>query len=792
MGIELSCVSSCAFILFSRDRSLIVLYHVERLKIDAKFNKHNMKAKGFNYQIQLLFPLPLRVYVVLVLLVMLVVLASSATVAAKGSPEPSFADNKTCTKCHAKQAQDWLGSDHEKAMQEANGQTVLGNFNNISFVDAGVTSRFFKKQNRYFINTLGPAGEYADFEVKYTFGVKPLQQYLLLLPKGKLQAFTVAWDTEKKQWIDLYPGEKFKPDSPLHWSGRAFTANSSCMECHTTNMALNFDVSTAEYHTTFSEVNVSCQSCHGPGSNHVDWAQSGKQNKKNEVNKGLIVDYKTMEPYKQVESCSRCHSRRYSVSENNKHGRSFFDDYMPELLREETYHADGQILDEVYVYGSFVQSKMYSKGVACMDCHDPHTLKLHEQGNGLCVRCHQATSAKAQFPSLNAKSYDTPTHHFHKAGTAGAQCVNCHMPETTYMQVDPRRDHSFSIPRPDLSKKWGVPNACTTCHSGKPAEWAITAMNQWYDRAWQARPNIAGTLSQARAGAAKSLKPLTHLIKQPQQPAIVRATALDILPRYGGAAGLGVMLDSLADTSPLVRTTALRGLDNLPAKQKFKEITALLSDPVQGVRIEAARLLAAIPKQSLTETEQQQLKRGLNEYKAAQMALSDHPEGHINLGNLYARMGQIESATLAYRTAINMDAYFSPAYSSLANLYYASGQKKEAEDTFRKGLEHVPNAGKLHYSLALLLAEQKKTKAAVEHLAMAASLMPEQVQIHYNYGLLLQKLKRIPEAEKALLHAYKLVPNAKKTLRALVILYKQKGQLEKSEAFMRKLGSKSK
>jgi predicted CXXCH cytochrome family protein len=694
-----------------------------------------------------------------------------------------FINNSLCIECHKEQTKRWLGSDHEKAMQVANKQTVLGNFNNFLFTDAGIKTRFFKKEDKYFINTLGAEGKYADFEVKYTFGIKPLQQYLLALPKGRLQAFTVAWNTEKKQWFDLYPEEAFKPNTPLHWSSVAFTANSSCMECHMTNMALNYDLKTASYKTTWSEVNVSCQSCHGAGSHHLNWAKNLDENQDHYPNKGLVVNYKAMSAQQSVESCARCHSRRYSVSKNDAHGRNFFDDFMPELLREGLYYSDGQILDEVYVYGSFTQSKMYQQGVSCFDCHNPHTLKVREENNNLCTRCHQKTPPNKQFSTLISKQYDSPSHHFHSVGSTGSQCVNCHMPETTYMQIDSRRDHSFSIPRPDISKKWNVPNACSKCHDDRTQEWAITAMNQWYGGKWRQRSSIAEVIAPARLGKTEVVTPLINLIKSPQQAAIIRATGLELLSGYGFV-GLDTHLASLSDDSALIRTTALHQLENLPNEQKFNAVIPLLNDSVQGVRIEAARLLASLPKKLFTQQQWQQLKEVLNEYKAAQMALADHPEGHLNLGNLYATQGQAELAIQAYRQSIQLDSYFLPSYSALANLYYAMGQQQQAVATFEEGLSFLPESGNLHYSLSLLLVEQQQLQTAEKHLKKAAVLMPNQAAVHYNYGLLLQKLNKRLKSEKAILKAYQLAPNNQRIINAIIIFYQQQKQPKKAEKFI--------
>jgi len=660
--------------------------------------------------------------------------------------ETTSIDSQSCSDCHMEQFEDWIGSHHEQAMKEANSQTVLGDFNNATFTDGGVTSRFFQKENQFFVNTQGEDGQYADFEVKYTFGIQPLQQYLLEFPNGRLQAFTVTWDTEAKKWYSLYPDEQILPDDPIHWTGRFFTANSSCIECHTTNMMLNYDLETDSYDTTWDEINVGCQACHGPSEQHVQWAQGGAGDPI--ANKGFIVDYSSLEPQKQIENCADCHSRRYSVGEDKIYDHSFFDDFMPELLREGLYHADGRILDEVYVYGSFLQSKMYHEGVSCMSCHNPHSLELRQEGNQLCTSCHQSQPPTQQFETLTAKNYDTPEHHFHPNDTTGAACVNCHMPTQTYMIVDPRRDHSFSIPRPDLSLQWGTPNACTECHTDG--------------------------------------QPLEILIQNSQQPAITRATALALARQYG-TRSMALMAGALRDESPIVRAAALTGLENLSNPQKLMLIPPLLKDPVRGVRIEAAKVLATVPQADIDQEYREPFETSLAQYKVAQLARGDHPEGHLNLGNLYGMMGQMEQAESAFHNAIQVDQTFLPAHSNLANFYYQTGRVEDAEDTFRRALALMPNQGNLYYSLGLLLAEQQRLDEAAANLAKATELMPNQLRPHYNYGLLLQQLGQISQAEEVLLHAYNLAPSDSDTLIALATFYMQQERWEEGLVYGERL-----
>ena len=381
----------------------------------------------------------------------------------------SYVGGKTCAECHQKQTQLWEGSHHDLAMDLATPETVLGDFDDAEIEHFGVRSRLFRRGEKYMIHTEGPDGKMTDFEIKYVFGVDPLQQYMVEFDRpaempeneiARVQVLRIAWNTREKQWFYLPPpdvrDEKLDPGDDLHWTGVAQRWNNMCADCHSTNLKKNYHVETGIYHTTYSEIDVSCEACHGPGSIHVELAKKKSLFWDRHHGYGLAkLKGDTPEHAKrQIHTCAQCHSRRRLLHPEFHPNSNFYDHYDNELLREQTYHADGQILDEVYVHSSFAQSKMYHKGIRCTDCHDPHTAKLKHQGNQVCTSCHAHPAGK----------YDAPAHHQHKEGSKGAACVECHMPETTYMDVDPRRDHSLRIPRPDVSVETGAPNACTRCH----------------------------------------------------------------------------------------------------------------------------------------------------------------------------------------------------------------------------------------------------------------------------------------------------------------------------------------
>ena len=692
-----------------------------------------------------------------------------------GAQGITFVANEVCEECHAQQFKEWQPSHHARAMQVATKQTVLGNFDQATFTDnAGVTSHFFKKADKFFIHTEHQLGKFADFEVQYTFGVDPLQQYLLTLPNSKLQAFTIAWDVKNRKWFDLYPNEKVTPNDPLHWSQRHHTWNSFCAECHSTNLQLNYDAENKRYQTTWSEINVSCQACHGPGQKHVAWA---KEQSKSDVTKGLIVDYAQLNSQQTVDTCARCHSRRYPVSANDQHGQDFLNDFVPELLRQGLYYPDGQILEEVYVYASFKQSKMYRQGVQCMDCHNPHSLQLKQEGNAVCTICHQQTTANPKFPTLVVKAYDSSNHHFHKPDSPGAQCVNCHMPVKNYMVVDPRHDHSFRVPRPDLSVTLGVPNTCNQCHTDKEPQWTVDTMAQWYGKEWQT-PHFASIIAAAQQGLPQAKNQLIELVQDETQSDMVRATGIDLLWPYGEE-GLNTTLDNLDNSSPLVRTIAAKNLSHLPESQATsvaKRLLPLLKDAVKAVRIHAAKSLATLPGITLDKTQQADFEAALEEYKTAQLALNDQPEGYLNLAQLYAAMGKLDLAEQYYLTAMKQDERFLPTYNALANLYYQTNRLQQAEQIFSQSLKIDAKQGNTHYSLGLLLAQQKRLPEAEAHLKHATMLLPKNAKVLYNYGLLQQQLGKVSDASYILRKAHHLAPKDIKILYALVMLFAKEEQ----------------
>ena len=710
-----------------------------------------------------------------------------------------FVGAAACKQCHESEFKAWTGSHHQLAMQVANASTVLGNFGGGKLRAFGVESTFFERDGRFMVRTDGADGKLSDFEVKYTFGVTPLQQYLVEFPGGRYQALPVAWDTRPKsdggqRWFHLYPKEKIDHKDQLHWTGIYQNWNLQCASCHSTNLTKGYDSGSDTYKTTFSELNVACEACHGPGSRHTEWAKQARAPYPAAGDKGLVAlktrwqdawkfpaaDAKYAQRDKPADAsamntCAACHARRSTIAEHGQPGAALEETHRLALLMPPNYHADGQQRDEVYVWGSFLQSKMFQRGVTCMDCHEPHALKLRAEGNALCVRCH------------NAAVFDTETHHFHKAGAKGAQCVSCHMPTQNYMLIHDRLDHSIRIPRPDLSTSLGSPNACTQCHVERKSGWAAAAMDKWYGKAWRERSHYGTTLHAGATQGAKALPSLLALADDAATPSIVKATAAALAQSYIRAGDLPDVRKMLANADSAVRIAALGLLEPFEPAVRAQAGAQLLGDPVRGVRVEAARVLADVAEDQVPPDLRGTRERATNEYVESLKQDADWPASNVNLGNLRMRQKRSEEAISAYQRALSLDARFAGAYVNLADCYRQLGRDAEGEKLLRRGLSLLARTADLHHALGLLLIRKGDKVAALKELQTAVQLAPESARYAYVYAIALHSTGRRDAALAELRSASARHPYDPEILGALVSMNREAGDDKAALSYARKI-----
>jgi predicted CXXCH cytochrome family protein len=707
----------------------------------------------------------------------------------------TFVGSAACASCHQAETQLWQSSQHKLAMDHATDKSVLGDFSDARFDYHGVQSRFFRRSGKFYVETDGPDGKPAVFEIKYTFGLEPLQQYLIEFSDGRLQALSIAWDNRPKaeggqRWFHLYPDENIRHDDILHWTKLNQNWNFMCAECHSTGVRKNYDAGHDRFATTWADINVGCEACHGQGSGHVAWARSHESwwpfGRSDDPDQGLLarfderknaswpVNPTTGHPQrsvmlaalrKEVETCGRCHARRGQFSEDWIPGRWLSNTHAVSPLARGLYHADGQMLDEVYNYGSFKQSKMFAAGVTCSDCHDPHSAQLRVSGDGTCLQCH------------SAEKYAAVMHHRHPGVTPQIACVSCHMPSRTYMVIDRRHDHSFRVPRPDLSLKLATPNACNDCHTDRSFEWAAAAVASWHGPERGGFQSYTDAFHAAWTDKADAATLLAEVAARDDAPAFARASALSELATRLSPANIEVARKGLGDADPMVRISALDMLENVDPTVSWRLAAPLLSDPSRGVRIRAVSLLAAVPTATQLPAGRELFDRAAAEFVTAQRLNSDRPESRSMLGHFYAQRGLAAEAEAEYQAARRLGPQYTPAAINLADLYRQLGRDQEGESVLRAAITVSPRDADVHHALGLVLVRLKRPVEALTELRQAAELGPERARHAYVYAVALHSVGRTGEAMSVLEENVKRHPNDRDTLLSLVSFSRDAGNI---------------
>jgi len=711
-----------------------------------------------------------------------------------GAHPAGYVGAARCFTCHDAQKRAWTSSHHAASMQTANAATLLGRFDG-SGAENGVFAAFTKGGVPK-VRIEGADGKKAEFPVAFTFGIFPLQQYLAPFPGGRLQALPFAWDARPKEqggqrWYSLYPGDKIAPGDPLHWTSRNQTWNSMCADCHSTGLRKNYDPATRTYNTAWSDMNVACEACHGPGAKHVAWAEGPRS--PDVANKGITVSRGNAGGYwgdfdargirrwtgaarrGEIDQCGPCHTRRRALRDAPEPGQPLLDAHSPALIDDELYFADGQIKDEVFEVGSFLQSRMARANVVCTDCHDAHGGGLKASGNALCGQCH------------DAGRFDAPAHHRHTPGNAAAACVTCHMPSRTYMGVHVRHDHSFRLPAPARSAALGAPDPCLTCHADRGADWAEAALNRWGGGAHREGSGFAQALDAGRKRAPGAQVLLIAAAIDTENPPIARASAFALLARFPGKPALHALATGLGDTDALVRLGAVRGLSPYPPAEHRRPLPPLVNDPVRAVRIEAARLLAPSFDPRWPDAVRAAVKAALDEWIEAEQAASERPESALNLGALWAELGDPAKAEAAFRDALAQDPAFTTASIDLADLYRSLAREREAAAVLRQAVALAPDDADAHYALGLSLIRGGKRADALPVLARAAELRPANARFSYVYGLALRETGDRAQALSVLDGAHGRNPGDRDLLFALITISREAGDLSRARDYARAL-----
>lgn len=677
-----------------------------------------------------------------------------------------YVGSSTCIECHKTEYDEWTGSHHDLAMQIANDSTILGDFNNLKVTIDEVGYFFYKENDKFLVRINEIDDSEKVYEITYAFGVTPLQQYLIDFDKGKKQVLRATWDVLKGEWYHQYKDQIIEPSDWLHWTRGAQNWNIMCAECHSTNLQKNYDMDTDSYNTTYSEINVACESCHGQGKKHISWANNTALGENTHISTGLYQN-------EQINQCAGCHARRTKITAHMETGINFDDQFILQTINSNFYHDDGQIDEEDYVYGSFRQSKMFAEGVRCTDCHNAHSLELKFNDNRLCAQCHVPAD------------YDTEEHHFHPENTEASLCINCHMTGQVYMGNDFRRDHSFRIPRPDQSITNDTPNACTGCHEDKSDEWATKTIKEWYGDVRQSHFSDPLITSIKPELSLSERQMLDQFINDLNYPSIARSTVIENL-EFTNEEEMAVLIKALNDSSALVRYNALLKLRLMPPQLRTSIALKHMNDSIKMVRIGVAQLMLGLDENSLSVLDKTGLQKANEEFESMLFANSDFSVGRLQLGDYYFQKNDIQNAIKHYKVALKKDSLLIPVYSNLATAYSMVNDYSNANEILGKWIQLNPKLGRPHFLKALLHFETGESDLAVSELKMAITLDPNDTRSMYNLATYyFQDNKNLALAENYAKMALSIEPENQNYKYLLALIYQNQGQIDKSQQLMK-------
>ncbi|MEH6577151.1 MAG: tetratricopeptide repeat protein [Amphritea sp.] len=706
----------------------------------------------------------------LIVLLLIGMLSQTGSASASDVTPHSGAQAKDqCINCHAEQVQAWQSSSHAWSMRRADTSSVLGNFDNQVYRSDALEATFIHNDQGFFVRLTEGSEGLVSWRVEYIFGVYPLQQYLIQTGNGRLQALNIAWDSRSQaeggqRWFRLDAASHPAAGDALHWQGVYQNWNSQCASCHSTGLEKNYDHNNKQYTTNWSQINVGCTACHGKPDAHLQRISQGKVPAASDF--ALNIDAvgiwlqqedkhtalnSSRDSTAQLQVCAGCHSLRTQLSEGNAVTTGYTDKFSLERLKPSLYFADGQVKEEVFVYGSFLQSKMHHNGVVCSNCHEPHSLRLKLPGNSLCTQCHKA------------QRFDTPQHHHHSG--EGSGCIDCHMPERTFMVIDGRRDHSFRIPRPDLSKKYGSPDVCTGCHSDHNLDWAVEAIAQWYPdrlhkRHWSEWRNE------------DDIELLITILADQSQPALVRSTLMEFRGEQLARQNPEVIDKLMTDKAPLIRESAYRIARYMPDQERNR-VWQGVTDEVRAVRFaayESAVLTGLVSEKANAKQDEQQINSQVaQEYQQFLSLQSDTPAGLALNGRYWRALGETARAEKSFHEAIELDRDYLPALLELVDLYRQTARIKEALLLLEISVERNPENALVHHLLGLVRLKELNYDGAIKALADAARLESKNLLYGYRYAVVLNELGKSREATIEVNRLLQIYPD-QETVRSLLMI----------------------
>ena len=685
----------------------------------------------------------------------------------KGQVE-GLSGSASCRRCHEDFYKLWESSHHGRAMQPftpefarrelvaARDEIEIGEYRYRAEIEGG----------NGWIFELGPDGE-KKYAIEHALGGKNVYYFLTPMERGRLQVLPLAFDVRRKRWFDTTSSMlrhlAGRHEEPVDWRDPALTFNTSCHSCHVSQFSRNYDLKSDTYRTAWIEPGINCESCHGPGAEHVRVCADTPEG---QVPKDLrIIITKGFTAEQTNAMCAPCHAKMRPLTTTFKPGDRYFDHYGLVTLEHPDFYPDGRDLGENYTYTLWRMSPCVKSGkLDCMHCHTSSGRYRFEgeQANDACMPCHR-------------QRVENATVHTHHAGDSEAnKCISCHMPQSEFALMR-RTDHSMRPPTPATTIEFGSPNACNLCHADKEAVWADKWVRKWHRRNYQ-KPILkrAGLIEAARKRDWSALPEMLAYLKSGGRDEIYTTSLVRLLGACEDDKIRPVFRKLLKDRSALVRSAAAEALATDLSKQTVEGLLRAAGDDYRLVRLSAAAALAPLPRKLLKTKDVRKLELASLEYEMSLQNRPDDTFSHYNLGNYYFSRGLPGKALESFGISSKLRPDNILPLVNASIVYAHLGRRRMAEKSLRKALKVNPSSPEVNFNLALLTAETGDVRQGERLLRRALKTDPNMAEAAYNLGVILAA-DRLTEAVKWCRKASRLRPNDPKYAYTFAFYLQQSG-----------------
>ncbi|MGC6448584.1 MAG: multiheme c-type cytochrome [Rubripirellula sp.] len=422
-----------------------------------------------------------------------------------------YVQGESCRECHPGNYESWHDSYHRTMTQLADPSIVMGNFDGQSVDTREGAYKLFEEggvcwgeiPNQVLSGNRVAAPGASRVPLVMTTGSHHMQVYWFPLASGRtLGQFPLVYLKEAERWVPRHSCFLQPPGEPAGIEAGRW--NNTCLQCHTTHpkQKLSRDF---KFDTDVAEFGISCEACHGPGEDHIDFHRN--ENTKASIGTDPIVNPDNLSHQASSQTCGNCHSiTTHLTSETRNNGHAFRpgksledsrhlyqvnDQSVAELKKrnqdpkeffDASFWDDGMVRVSGREFNGLIETPCYQKGtMSCISCHSLHQesddrrdakqwaddqLAIDMRSDQACLQCHD-----------QGDYGETHTHH--SITSTGSRCYNCHMPHTTYGLLKAIRSHTISSPSvasDDIQA--GRPNACNLCHLDQTLGWTADHLQE--------------------------------------------------------------------------------------------------------------------------------------------------------------------------------------------------------------------------------------------------------------------------------------------------------------------------